>query len=211
MCGIGGTESGVEPTQDNPSSTSAAIERQLTRDASAVSRIISPEAKLSVSDMTDIVSKTIALTDKFRNDTAQARLQLATETNTLHELYRQVLTTAIRLLEQTMHGSVARGSRAKAEYLSLVAEGMAKKFNVQHRQLLTQVYSEEVQEMLKQRYEGATREERTVRRKIGEAEEKLAQYRAGRGTEGVASEYAEILREMGKVEGEISRLQSGKR
>lgn len=87
---------------------------------------------------------------------------------------------------------------------------MAKKLGVQHRQLLAQVYSEDVQEVLKQRSEDARNEERQLRRKIDEAEEKLAQYRAGRGLEGMAREYAEILRETEKVKGEIGRLEANK-
>ena len=42
----------------------------------------------------------------------------------LHELYKQIFATSIRLLEQTIHGSVSRASKAKAEYLAAVAEGI---------------------------------------------------------------------------------------
>ena len=196
--------------QDNPSPVAAAIEKQLNRNASTISRIISPDTRLSLSDAVDAISQTKASTAQSREAIAQAHLQLATETSALHDLYRQVLATSIRLLEQTIHGSLARGTKAKAEYLALVAEGMAKKLGVQHRQLLAQVYSEDVQEVLKQRSENARNEERQVRRKIDEAEEKLGQYRAGRGMEGMAREYAEILRETEKVKGEIGRLEANK-
>lgn len=196
--------------QENPSPVAAAIERRLNRNASTLSRIISPDTRLSLSDATTALSQARTSVEQSRETIAQARLQLATETYALHDLYRQVLATSIRLLEQTIHGSVARGTKAKAEYLALVAEGMAKKLGVQHGQLLAQVYSEDVQDTLKQRSGDARVEERAVRRKIDEAEDRLAQYRAGRGMEGMASEYAEILREMEKVKAEIARLEANK-
>lgn len=85
---------------------------------------------------------------------------------------------------------------------------MSKKLGLQRAQLLSQVYSPEVQEYLKEWYEDVGREERAVRRKADEAEELLGKYRQGKGMEGVAREYAEILRESERVRGEIGRLEA---
>lgn len=38
--------------------------------------------------------------------------------------HREILELTIRVLEQTMHGSVARGIKARAEHLSAVAKGL---------------------------------------------------------------------------------------
>jgi hypothetical protein len=111
-------------------------------------------------------------------------------------------------LEQEIHGSVSRASKAKADYLAIVAEGMAKKLGIQHQQLLSQVYSNDLQEVLQERSEELSREDRSVRRKLDQAQEKLQQYRAGRGMEGMANEYAEILSETARVREEITRLES---
>lgn len=85
---------------------------------------------------------------------------------------------------------------------------MAKKLGIQHQQLLSQVYSNDLQEVLQERSDELSREDRAIRRKIDQAQEKLEQYRAGRGMEGMANEYAEILSETARVREEIKRLES---
>jgi hypothetical protein len=145
----------------------------------------------------------------LKSDLATARLDITHESSTVHELYKQILASGIRLLEQTIHGSVSRASKAKAEYLAIVAEGMAKKLGIQHQQLLAQLYSGDLQKELQERSAEMSREERTTRKKIAIAEEKLEQYRgAGRGMEGLADEYAEILVETARVREEIARLEA---
>ena len=57
----------------------------------------------------------------LKSDLATARLDITHESSTVHELYKQILASSIRLLEQTIHGSVSRASKAKAEYLAIVA------------------------------------------------------------------------------------------
>lgn len=117
--------------------------------------------------------------------------------------------TSIRILEQTIHGSVARGTKAKAEYLATVAEGMSKKLHLQHGQLVLQVYSSDVQEALKAKSDTLESQKRAVKRQVREAEEKLEEYRKAAGMKGMALEYAEVLRETERVESEIERLNSG--
>ena len=106
-----------------------------------------------------------------------------------------------------MHGSVARGAKAKADYLAVVVEGMSKKLSLQHGQLLSQLYSSDVQEVLKAKSEDLDRDVKSTKRKVREAEERLEQYREAGGMLGVAREYAEILKETEKVKAEISRLE----
>lgn len=146
-----------------------------------------------------------------RSDLAAARLKVTHETNMVHDLYKQIYITSIRLLEQTIHGAVSRASKAKAEYLAIVAEGMAKKLGVQHQQLLMQIYSSEMQAELRECSAEMSREKISLRRKIESAEEKLEQYRAGRGMESMADEYAEILRETARARGDIAKLDAQRR
>lgn len=84
---------------------------------------------------------------------------------------------------------------------------MAKKLGLQYQQLLSQVYSGEMQDELRERFAEMSREERSTRRKIESADEKLEQYRSGRGMEGIANEYAEILGETARVRGDIAKLE----
>lgn len=139
---------------------------------------------------------------------ASARLDISHEVAQVHELYKQILASSIRLLEQTIHGAVSRASKAKAEYLAIVADGMSKKLGIQHQQLLSQVYSAEMQEELQERSSEMMREEKSSKRKIEAAHERLGQYREGRGMEGMADEYAKILGETARVREEIARLES---
>lgn len=144
----------------------------------------------------------------YRSDLAATQLDTTHEAGKLHELYKQILASSIQLLEQTIHGSVSRASKAKAEYLAIVAEGMAKKLGLQYQQLLSQVYTSDLQGMLQERSEELSREDRVIRRKIDGADEKLQQYRSGRGMEGMANEYADILSETARVREEIARLEA---
>ena len=98
---------------------------------------------------------------------------------------------------------MARSTKAKAEYLCTVAEGMAGKLRIQREQLMQQVYTPDVIDALRERAEEIERETRLARRKTREAEEELEAYGRSRGMEGMAKEYAEILQETEKVEEEI--------
>lgn len=55
------------------------------------------------------------------------RLQVANLSSEVLAAHRELLETAVRVLEQTVHGSVARGVRARAEHLAVVARGMEMK------------------------------------------------------------------------------------
>ena len=42
----------------------------------------------------------------------------------IQAVHREILEVAVRILEQTMHGSVARGIKARAEHFAAVAKGL---------------------------------------------------------------------------------------
>ena len=194
--------------QDNPSRVAAAVEQSLNRNATALAHVISPNTKADPTRTSEALAELSKSVAAYRADLAATRIDITHETGKVHELYRQVLANSIRLLEQEIHGSVSRASKAKADYLAVVAEGMAKKLGIQHQQLLSQVYTNDLQGVLQERSEELSREDRSIRRKLDQAQEKLQQYRAGRGMEGMANEYAEILSETARVRAEITRLES---
>jgi hypothetical protein len=194
--------------QDNPSRVAAAVEQNLNRNATALAHVISPKTKSEPVRTPDTLTDLSRSVATYKTDLAATRLDITHESGKVHELYRQVLASSIRLLEQEIHGSVSRASKAKADYLAIVAEGMAKKLGIQHQQLLSQVYSNDLQDVLQERSEELSREDRSIRRKLDLVQEKLQQYRAGRGLEGMANEYAEILSETARVREEIARLES---
>lgn len=194
-------------TQENPSRIAAAIEQNLNRNATLLAQTISPNSKPDHAQILQTLTELNKSTATDRTGIAATHLNIAHESNQVHELYRQILSSSVRLLEQTIHGSVSRASKAKAEYLAIVAEGMAKKLGMQYQQLLSQVYSGKMQDELRERFAEMSREERSIRRKIESADEKLEQYRSGRGMEGIANEYAEILGETTRVRGDIAKLE----
>ncbi|KAK0335394.1 hypothetical protein LTR91_019160 [Friedmanniomyces endolithicus] len=136
----------------------------------------------------------------------RSRLALAGNIKHFHALQRQILESSIRILEQTIHGSVARSTKSKTEYLATVAEGMNKKVGLQHAQLMQLFYSTDVQEALRNQADTTRMESTTLRAKVRDAEGKLEEYRAAKGMLGIAKEYAEILKVSEKVKEEISRL-----
>ena len=88
---------------------------------------------------------------------------------------------------------------------------MNKKLGVQHGQLVSQLYSSDVQNALQVKLEEMQNESRSTKRKIREAEETLEQYRKAGGMENVAREYAEILEASEKVKADIRRLENGRK
>lgn len=193
-------------TQNNSKPIATALAKQLQEDARTLSEIYAPDDPPDVSDLPTIVA---ALQDDIIAESSQlarTRLALAHSISALHDLYREVIAASIQTLEQSLHGAVARGTRARAEYLAVVAEGMSKKLGVQHAQLMQQVYSPEIQEVLKAKAAAVGEEIVAVRQKVRRAEEELAEYTRVLGMEGMVKEYGEILRETERVEAEIARL-----
>lgn len=139
--------------------------------------------------------------------TAEARFDFTQEATALHDIYRQIIEACIRTLEQTIHGSVARGTKAKADYLATVAEGMSKKLELQRSQFAAQLYSEDVQEALRMSSGRLEKESGLMKVRIRDAEGQLQEYGKASEIKGMAVEYAEILRETEKVKAEVERLQ----
>lgn len=184
-----------------------ALSRQLEQDTDALAQLVASDSARSMNELPAGITTLLGDTAVSRENLAHARLALAQEVAKLHELYRQVIQFSIRVLEQTIHGSVARGTKAKAEHLAVVAEGMNKKLHLQYGQLLQQMYSPDMQESLRAKSQQAEAETMVLRRRIREAEEKLAEYRHARGMKDMVREYAEILTETERVRDEVERLQ----
>ena len=146
-----------------------------------------------------------------RSQLAESRLSLAQTIPQIHVLFRQIIQLSVRILEQTIHGSVASGTKAKADYLAVVAEGMSKKLAVQRAQLMQQVYTPDIQELLKSKSTDLDAQSSALKRKIRDAEEKLAEYQQAKGIGEMVKEYAELTAEIGKVQEEVERLEQGRR
>jgi diphthamide biosynthesis protein 3 len=58
------------------------------------------------------------------NAISATRIRIVDLSEQIHATHREILESAVRILEQTMHGSVARGIKARAEHLGTVAKGL---------------------------------------------------------------------------------------
>jgi F0F1-type ATP synthase membrane subunit b/b' len=197
------------PAQNNTKDISAALSTLLEQDANVLVSILDPQAPPASKNLGVRVEELQTAIAAARSRTAESRLKLTQEATRLHELYREIVETSIRILEQTIHGSVARGTKAKADYLACVTEGMNKKLGVQHGQLMSQLYSPEIQEALQIRHDKLDADLKVTKRKIREAEQQLEDYRSTGGMENLAREYAQIVSEIKRVEAEVARLKNG--
>lgn len=142
----------------------------------------------------------------------------------MHALSRQALERCIRTLEQVLHGSVSRSTKARAEYCQIVAEGMSKKLQVQRAQLLSQTKSPEWEAALHTHAAHVDREHMACKRRIREVEEQLEAYYqqttsatttttgTGMSSRGVSAaeykQYSEIIREVSKMRADIAKVEN---
>lgn len=197
--------------QNNVGPIATALSNHLDYDIVSLATILNPDDPPPAQDLAPAISNLKTSISNSEEELNTSRLQLATRVTEVHILYRQALHQSISILEQTLHGSIARGNKAKAEYLTTVAEGMSKKLALQREQLDAQIYSTEVRDILKAKGKEIEAKAKAVRRKIREREESLEGYRGVGGLEAVAKEYGEVLAEQAKVRSEIERLKAGTR
>lgn len=193
--------------QDNLEQINTALTKQFQCDAQTLALILDEDGAPPVQHLPPAISNIKDALSASESRLTESRIKLVEEAVQLHTVYRQISERSINVLEQVIHGAAARGARAKADYLALVAEGMDKKLRLQHAQLVSQLLSPEVLTALGQRGESMRVERRSVQRKAAEVEETLEAYGKVAGMQGLAREYAEILQETEKVEADIARLE----
>ncbi|KAK4548076.1 hypothetical protein LTR36_010796 [Oleoguttula mirabilis] len=173
-----------------------------------LAQLLASGSPRSLEELPTSIARLLADITTSRTELAQSRIGLAQDVSALHELYRQVMQASIRVLEQMMHGSVARGTKAKADHLAAVAECMSKKLSLQYGQLMHQVYSPDMQATLRAKAQEAEAEMGVLRRRTREAEERLSEYQRARGMKDMVREYAEIIKETQRVREELERLET---
>ena len=162
-------------------------------------------------DIATLASQAIALQESINTQSTSISLTRSRVTelgDQLHASYCDLFETSIRLLEQTIHGSIARGSRARAEHLAVVAKGMELKLQIlaQTDAMLTDPALQTELEAYRVRLEGVAEE---LGGKAVEAERALAEYgRAGKGMGEIARRFAEVRRECEGVKEEIEKLEA---
>ncbi|WPH04993.1 Hypothetical protein R9X50_00789100 [Acrodontium crateriforme] len=187
----------------------ATLSKSIYDDAKVLTQLFPRSSLPSIAELPVRIAQLQREKDDFLSSTGHARLEIAHEVANLHSIHRQLLEICIRHLEQTLHGSVSRAAKVKSDYLSIVAETMSLKLNLQHRQVSQQIYTPDVVEAMNERSAAIDGEKRDVKRKIREAEEQLELFeRGGKGMKGMVKEYAEIMGELERVRHEVEKLKS---
>ncbi|KAK0328067.1 hypothetical protein LTR82_001586 [Friedmanniomyces endolithicus] len=192
--------------QTRTTAIGTAISKRWNEDASTLRQLLGIEAHRAATSIPQTIQNLKMSTSKSQLQLDHSRLALAGNIDHFHALHRQILESSIRILEQTIHGSVARSAKAKTEYLATVAEGMEKKVGLQHAQLIQQFYTPDVQAALRNQADTMRKESAVLKMKVRDAEGKLKEYQAAKGMQGMAKEYAEITRASKTVKEEIARL-----
>jgi hypothetical protein len=192
--------------QSNITFLSGSLSRAIADDLNLLAQIASPKAESPARYLVSHIVKLRHEIAESKVQTAAIRLDIAQEAVDVHAMQRKIIETSIRILEQTIHGSVSRNTKAKADYLATVAEGMSKKLQLQHGQLLTAAYAPEMQEALEARATQLERERLMLQRKTREANERIAEYTQSRQLAELAREYADIRAETAKVRQDLTKL-----
>jgi diphthamide biosynthesis protein 3 len=106
-----------------------AISKQLEHLAFILAKITTPDGTLQdgAPDISKLPTQATALQESIANQTtsiAMTRMRITELGDQIHTIYRELFEVSVRIIEQTLHGSVARGGKARAEHLASVAKGM---------------------------------------------------------------------------------------
>lgn len=184
-----------------------ALSNYFEEDVAVLCTMFDPVHQVPITDLHASITKLKSDVLTNQAQLIESRLLLAQEASKLHGLYRELIEGPIRMLEQTIHGAVARGARAKAEHLATVAEGMDKKVRVQHGQLLSQLFTSAFKDALEDRSGKMQSEMQALKRKVRLAEGRLEEYERASGMESLLKEYGDVLKEIERTEADITRLE----
>lgn len=193
----------------------AAISKQLERSAESMLQIAHADTVVTHKQggVSQLPIQASALQESITNQTTSIALTRARVTelgDQIHAAYRDLFEISIRLIEQTLHGSIARGTRAKAEHLAVVAKGMEMKLQIlaQTDSILTDPSLQSELNAYKSRLEAMDQE---LSGRSATAEKALVEYeRAGKGMSEIAKRYAQMMKECDGVRDEIQKLESRK-
>lgn len=107
----------------------SAVSKHLAESAILIARLAAADvaSQDDTANITKLPAQAASLQESITSQTTSIALTRARVTgigDQIHTAYRDLFETSIRIIEQTIHGSVARGTKSKAEHLSVVAKGM---------------------------------------------------------------------------------------
>lgn len=202
--------------RENLSAIATAMSKQLCDTAMQLSRIFAAEEEggqiksNDVSQLPVMASKLLASNAAHANKIWQLRSRVTDLADQVHATHREILEAAVRILEQTLHGSVARGVRAKAEHLAVVAKGLDLKIRILERSdpLVSDRELREALEAYEERLQDLKRKQEL---RLQQLEEEIKAYESsGTGMIEIGSKYAELIAKCESVTEEIRKLEETK-
>lgn len=201
----------IEPFNSNVKSIGAAISASLKHLVASLASLIAAEEgrEIKPSDLTQVpansaklLSQNVATAQKI----AQLRTRVTDLSDQINSTHREILEASVRILEQTLHGSVARGMRAKAEHLAVVAKGLDLKIRILDAgdplrsngelRAALDAYGEHLGD-LRRKLEGRVRE----------LEGEMQGYESEGGLKEIGKRFADVLGKCEDVKREIARLE----
>ncbi|OCL07932.1 hypothetical protein AOQ84DRAFT_408011 [Glonium stellatum] len=204
-------EDDIEYFLENITSISNAISTLLESTTLHITLIANPEAPTK--NLSALSANLPAAAAGLRDSTTaladtltQERLTVANLAAEVLAAHRDLLEATIRILEQTMHGSVARATRAQAEHLAVKAAGAEMKLRIH---AATHPPPPALVAALKSYNTHLLSLQAGLRAREQAAEKTLQQYEraGGKGMLEIAARYAQLTEEIERVNDEIARLE----
>ncbi|KAI4716573.1 hypothetical protein E4T48_07244 [Aureobasidium sp. EXF-10727] len=200
----------VEEFMSNIEIVRAAVEAHMEQNVVLLCQILDPtQQQPDPSTLPAQVETLQKQVEKAKWQLGVQRIELASTLTQVLKTNAQLLQTAIRILEQVMHGSVGRHTRARAEHLATVAQGLEKRLLVARKTVAGQVYDGRAEEQLVRKKEELDARSAGLRRRLRDREQWLERLEGVAGLREAVEEMSRMKSEICRVREEVGRLERG--
>ncbi|KAI9665746.1 MAG: hypothetical protein M1821_003680 [Bathelium mastoideum] len=205
-------EDDIEYFEDNVDVVALTVSENLSNMLHQLMRMINASEARDSKSLAHMIKQRQRTLPQAYQDILDSRQRILSLACYILDAHITCLDHGIRILEQTIHGSVARGTRAQAEYLSTVAEGIRGKSQIAAQQIQTNLYTPELRHALQNYASQLESNIARLKRRESAAEDELAAYEeAGDGMREIGRRFAEVKAEVEKVQAELRRLDGSAR
>ncbi|OCK75363.1 hypothetical protein K432DRAFT_337579 [Lepidopterella palustris CBS 459.81] len=193
---------------ENIEPISRAISTTLTTTTTHLALIANPDTPPPIPSLPKASTALLDSTSNLADELSHTRIALATLVSKVLQTHRDLLETLIRILEQTMHGSVARATRAQAELLAAKATSLDLQASIHAS---THPPPPSLLSALKAYNAAMATQKSTLKSREQGAERTLQAYEraGGKAMLDISARYGHLGAEIEKVKEEIGRLERG--
>jgi len=196
----------------NAAAIAAALSKALRQLATRLATLLSADEgrdarPADVGQLAASAAKVLAQNAAAALRIAQLRARVSDLSNQIAAAHREILEASVRILEQTLHGSVSRGVRAKAEHLAVVAKGLDLKIRILDVSDPLRSNSD-LRDALEFYNEHLGDEKRRYEAKLKETQNEVEGYEKEKGMAEIGKRFAELLGKCNDVKAEVARLQA---